>query len=200
MVHRTLHSLSEKGIVTYVLEGKKKVYSSVNPKLIIDFIDDKKKKYESILPELLAKQNTAKIKPEATIFRGIRGIKELLSYMIENKKSEYFSYGGSLAQQEKLEDYFWEQFHKKRIKNKINSKIIFQPSLRKWGEILNKKSFTQIKFTRKELEPLQETIICGRKIAIIIYTEKPYGFLIEDSIVSNSYKKFFEILWQETKI
>ena len=25
VVHRTLHSLSEKGIVTYVLEGKKKV-------------------------------------------------------------------------------------------------------------------------------------------------------------------------------
>lgn len=198
VVHRALHSLGEKGIITYVLEGKIKSYQPVKPRQLLHIIDDKRKKYENILSKLESLQNSAKKKPEATIYRGIRGIKEMRHYLIEEKNSEYFAYGGTKEQQEMFKDYFWEQLHKKRIQNKIKAKIIFQPSLKYWGERLNKKKLTKVKYTKKEFEPLQETVICGSKVAITIYSENPYGFLIEDNIAANSYKEFFNILWKNT--
>src|SRR3989338_6588681 len=81
VVHRMLHSLIEKGLITYILEGKKRYYQATDPKLIINFIDDKKKRFESILPELISQQKSAKKNQEATIYRGVRGIKELLNKM-----------------------------------------------------------------------------------------------------------------------
>jgi len=197
VVHRALHSLGEKGFVTYVLEGKKKIYQTINPKQIVDFIEDKKKKFESILPELVSRQNTAKKRPEATIFRGVRGIKELLNFMLEDSK-EYCSYGGSHQQQVLIGDYFWRQFHAKRISKRISAKMIFQPSLRYWGKELGKKRLTEVRYTKTETEPLQETVISGDKVAIVIYTDKPYGILIEDAIAGKSYKGYFEMLWKNS--
>jgi len=86
----------------------------------------------------------------------------------------------------------------KRIKNKIIGKLIFHNSLRWWGNELNKKKLTEVRYTKNEFEQLTETIICGNKVAILVYSDNPYGFLIEDQTVADSYKEFFNILWKET--
>lgn len=195
VVHRAFHSLIEKAIVTYVLEGKKKYYQAINPKLLIDFIEEKKERLQEILPKLLEKQKLAKKKPEATIYRGIRGIKELLNQMLETDTKEYFSYGGPQKSNDLLGEYFWASFHNKRIKKKINGKLLFHSSLKTWGNKLNKKALTNVRYTDKNFEELTETVICRNRVGIIIWLDKPYGFLIEEEIAARSYKKFFDLLW-----
>src|SRR3989339_1914995 len=64
VVHRAFHSLAEKGLVTYVFNGRIKEYQAIEPKLLIDFIEEKKKKLEKILPELEARTHLAKEKPK----------------------------------------------------------------------------------------------------------------------------------------
>ena len=198
VVHRNLDRLIEKGLVTFVLEGKKKFYQATDPKLLLDFIDEKKERIEKILPELLQKQKLAKEKPKAVIYKGKRGIKELLYTIISQKNIPYSAYGGPKKAEDLLGTYFWEGYHNRRIKNKLNAKLIFHESLRKWGEYINKKNLTTVRFTPKEFEELTETIICGNKVGIIIYLDEPYGFLIEEEIAAKSYKKFFDILWKTT--
>ena len=198
VVHRMLHSLIEKGLITYILEGKKRYYQATDPKLIINFIDDKKKRFESILPELISQQKSAKKNQEATIYRGVRGIKELLNKMLIIDSKEHYAYGGPQRSHDLLGDYTWLNFHNKRIKNKIIGKLIFHNSLRWWGNELNKKKLTEVRYTNNEFEQLTETIICGNKVAILVYSDNPYGFLIEDQTVADSYKEFFNILWKET--
>ena len=82
--------------------------------------------------------------------------------------------------------------------NKLDGKLIFHESLREWGEQLNKKRLTTVKFVPKEFEELTETIICGNKVGIIIYLDDPYGFLMEEPLAAKSYKKFFQYLWKST--
>jgi len=53
-----------------------------------------------------------------------------------------------------------------------------------------------VKITEKDFEESTETIICGRRVGIIIYLDKPFGFLIDEELVAQSYTKFFEILWK----
>jgi predicted transcriptional regulator len=195
VVHRAFHSLMQKGLITYVFNGKIKQYQSIEPKLLLSFLDEKKEKLEKLLPELEAKRTHQIEKPKATIFEGQRGIKELLSLLIDAKSKEYLSYGGAQKSDEILGTYFWESFHKKRIKKRIKAKLLFHASLKWWGDELKKMPLTKVRTTQENFEELTETIICENKIGIIVWLDKPFGFLIEEPLASKSYKKFFDLLW-----
>ena len=56
VVHRALNSLIEKGLISFILEGKRKLYQATNPENFHDFIEDKKTRFDKILPELKQKQ------------------------------------------------------------------------------------------------------------------------------------------------
>ncbi len=197
VVHRAFHSLGEKGLLTYILEGRIKHYQAIQPKALLNFIDEKKARLEKILPELEAKQKLAKEKPKAIIFHGIRGVKELISSMLDTNAKEYYAYGGPQKADDLLGHHFWERFHKIRSTKKVNAQLIFHSSLKQWGKEINGLSFTNVKITSKDFEELTETIICGDKVAIVIYLDKPYGFLIQEKLAAKSYKSFFKILWND---
>ncbi len=199
VVHRAFHSLAEKGLITQVLEGKIRRYQAVSPHSLLQFIEEKKERLQKILPELEAKQKLAHEKPKATLFQGIRGVKELLSLMLDTNAQGYYAYGGPKKANEMLGDYFWESFHTKRIDKKIKGNLIFHSSLRYWGEQLQQKKLTSVRYTREKFEELTETIICGNRVGIIIWLEKPYGFLIDEKSVAKSYVQFFEVLWKSAK-
>lgn len=199
MVHRAFHSLAEKGLVTHILEGKIKQYQAVSPQQLLWFIEEKKERLQKILPELEAKQKLAREKPKATLFQGIRGIKELLRLMLETTTTEYYGYGGPKKANELLGDYFWESFHNRRIGKSIRGKLLFHPRLRYWGKELNKEKLTEVRYTPEKFEELTETIICGNRVAIIIWLDKPFGFLIEEKMAAYSYAQFFEVLWKNGK-
>ena len=196
VVHRAFHSLIEKGLITYVFEGKIKQYQSIEPKLLLNFIDEKRLKLEKLLPELEKKRTFQKEISQARIFKGIRGIKTLLNLMLDTDSKEYFAFGGPQKADNLLGNHFWENFHRNRISKKIKAKLIFHQSLGWWAKKLNKFKLTEVRKTKKDFEELVETIICGKKVAIIIYSDNLFGLLIEDKIVAKSYKKFFEILWK----
>jgi len=196
VVHRAFHSLAEKGLITYVFEGRSKQYQSIEPKLLLGFLDEKKAKLEQILPELEAKRNLQSVQSKARIFYGIRGVKEMLSLTIESDSTGYFAYGGAQKSDELLGTHFWAMHHKKRIARKIQGKLLFHLSLKWWGDKLITLPKTEVRYTKKEFEDLTETVISGNKVAIVIYLDKPFGFLIEEVEAANSYRKFFEILWK----
>ncbi len=62
--------------------------------------------------------------------------------------------------------------------------------------ILSFGKLTKIKFLPHEFAQLTETIIVGDKVALVVFTENPYAFLIEDAVVADGYRKQFEILWK----
>jgi len=76
---------------------------------------------------------------------------------------------------------------------------VFDETIRKFGNELNKKKLTNIKFLPKEYSQLQETIIIGDYVGVAIFTENPYGVLIKDKVVADGYRKQFEILWKKAK-
>tara|TARA_Y100000031_G_scaffold156547_1_gene211587 strand:+ start:3727 stop:4455 length:729 start_codon:yes stop_codon:yes gene_type:complete len=196
VVHRAFHSLAEKGLITYVVEGKIKHYQTIEPKQLLNFLDEKKARIEKILPELEAKRLEAKEKTQAAIYQGIRGIRELLHLMLETDSNEYSSYGGAQISNKVLGNFFWENFHKTRVEKKIKAKLLFHASLEWWAKELRKLKLTEVRIIEKKFEERTETIICGKRVAIIIYLEKPFGFLIEEQVAAHSYTKFFDLLWK----
>jgi len=56
-----------------------------------------------------------------------------------------------------------------------------------------------VRFLSQEFEQLTETVICGEFVAIILFTENPYGLLISDKVVAEGYRKNFAVLWEKAK-
>ena len=46
---------------------------------------------------------------------------------------------------------------------------------------------------------MTETNIQGDRVAITVWSEEPLLFLINDKFVAESYKKFFEAMWRNSK-
>ena len=132
------------------------------------------------------------------MFQGKRGIKEIWNTMLEEPGTLY-DYGGSKIAHELMGEIFWEIFHSRRIQKKKPVQFIFYTSLKSQGEKIKQMKYSDVKYTKKESEELTETVISGNKVAILIYTEEPYGFLIESKTAVESYKKFFDVLWKSAK-
>jgi sugar-specific transcriptional regulator TrmB len=200
VIHRALNSLIEKGLINFVLEGKRKMYQATDPESFFDFINEKKRKFEEILPELKKKQSSSLQKEKATIYKGIRGVKEAYSIMINEKGKEYITFGGGPITTEIMGFTWWLNLHERRIANKLPSRQVFDVLVKEIdkGRIANKK-ITNIKYLSKEFAGFQETVIVGNLVSINVFTETPYSFVIKDKNVAESYKKYFELLWKQAK-
>ncbi len=199
VLHRALNSLIEKSLINYILEGRRKIYQATDPENFYNFIDEKRRKFDQILPELKKKQLFSKKKENATIYRGIRGINEVYNIMINTKAKEYNTFGGGYPCANLMGEHWWTNLHLKRIANKLKSRQVFDETVRKVGDDYNQLPFSKVKFLSKEFFQAQETVIVGNKVAIAVFTENPYAFLIEDKAVADGYRKHFEVLWRLAK-
>mgnify|MGYP001359123548 CR=1 FL=1 len=200
VTHRALNSLIEKGLISYISEGKKKVYQATNPENFHDFIDDKRKRFDKILPELKKKQGVSKTDSIGEIFKGKRGVIQLYMTLLNSKGKEYNTFGGgSEGALKTMGEDWWRNLHIRKLAKKLPSRQVFDESIKKFGEELNKKKMSDIRFLPKEYAQLQETIIIGDYVGIAIFKDSPYGILIKDSALADAYRQQFEILWKKAK-
>lgn len=199
VVHRSLNTLIEKGLITYILEGKKKIYRATDPENFHDFIEDKKRRFDGILPQLKEKQKLARKVPFAELFKGKRGINQLYITLLNSGGKEYNTFGGGVLVKEVMGEAWWQNLHARRAAKRIPCRQVFDETIRAFGNMLNRKSYTNIRFLPKAYAQLQETIIIGDFVGIAIFTENPYGILIKDRAVAEGYRKQFEILWKIAK-
>jgi len=199
VVHRALNTLIEKALINFILEGKRKIYQATDPSNFYNFIDDKKKRFSEILPELKKKQNPHRPEEAATIYKGIRGLTEIYNIMVNQKGKEYNTFGGGEECANRMGLAWWMNIHRKRIANKISSRQVFDETVKAIGGEIQALPITKIRYLSKEFAQFQETVIVGDYVAINVFTENCYGFLIKDPKVAEGYRKHFELLWKQAK-
>jgi len=187
-----LNKLIKKGIVSVAKVEKKRIFTATNPQRLLDFVDIRKKEIQTILPELKA---LYKVKPEeseeVTVFKGIEGLKTIYELIIK-AKSNYDTFGAGSKFKEVL-PYYYPQFQKKKQENNITTRAIFSETERT-GEFI-KDFLGETRFISKKGPDMSTTIIFGNKIAIMAWKEKPIGILIESKETAESYRFYFEQLW-----
>ena len=199
-----LERMCEKGIISKIVEGKKRVYQLQNPNSLVEFIQKKKSEVEEQenIAQQLAKQVELKkkhtIAPEtAVVLRGIAGVKQIYSEIV-NEKLDYLVFGGPKESVDLIGSYYWENLHAKQKEFGIKAKMIFHKSLRNWAEIVPNK-LIDLRFFGDKFEPLTETTIYGTKVAFVVWTDKPIVTIINNEHVANSYRLIFDLLWKSSK-
>lgn len=192
-VYNILERLQEKGLLSYVIIGKRKSYEAVDPKKILEIEEEKKKKIEQILPGLLAQRTLGNVSQEATIFKDKKGIRIILDEITKSKTIVYLFASGWGFKENFLG--YYDIWHERFKTNKVKIKCLISSKFKtiKIPEPL------EYKFLPSEFVFPSTTCIYEDKVFIIMWSVQPIGVLIRGKEISDSYKKFFEILWNTSK-
>lgn len=203
IVYDNLEKLIDKGLVSFVTEHGKKVFQIAPPNMLVHFFEEqekiileKKRRANILAGEIEVLQSKIAPKRGAEVFRGAKGIRAF--YEDSFRRGNLFSFGAPKESVEVMGEVFWENYEIKRATYNVFAKYIFNSSLGYWKKHVKSK-YTQIKYFDRDFEPLTETHVQGERVAIIVWTEEPFLFLIKDRFVADSYMKFFENMWKIAK-
>src|SRR3989344_4973464 len=134
-VYDLIDLLSEKGLVSYVIKANRKYFEAQDPERLLGYLEDRKVEIErkesdlrGILPDLQAMRKIAAEEQEGNIYKGKKGLKSIYEDVLKTRET-FFVFGAMGRFKEIYPEYF-PHFHNKRVKMKINLKIIYTENVR----------------------------------------------------------------------
>ncbi len=203
-VYPILEKLKEKGLITYIIKSRTKIFQVLNPNRIIDYIEDKERKLQvqkdevkNFIPTIIPLQKSEAAQ-YATVYESYAGIKtlydEILDYL--SKNNEHFI-GFTLGEEyiNKQANLFFKNYDAKRRVLKIKTQLI---ALEHQRIFLNKEyggdTSIKIKYLKKAVPT--GLIIWGDKVATLLWYSVPSAFVIHSKPNAEAYRKFFNDLWK----
>jgi sugar-specific transcriptional regulator TrmB len=195
-IHNSLLSLIDKGFVTYILKGKIKFYQAIEPKLLLELYKERERKFISVLPELESIKNTDHDVQTAEVYEGIRGIISMLNELLAySKKGDYYYFFAIDVSKLNVEiQDFFEKYDVKRVDKGLIVRGLAREELR---ALFNKRKFLNVRYLDFPIP--SNVILCGNKVALIDWGDKPSGVLIKSKQIIESEKNFFEELWKRAR-
>lgn len=189
LCYEVLKSLSEKGLVSYLVKEKKKFFEAASPKKFIQILKEKENAIKNILPEMISIQGQVKTKPSITMYEGKEGIKTVMEQLLEEtKKCDAFS---TNIEMKKLLKHYFPNFVERRKKAEIKIRLL-----------LDSKPITRYLLKYKIIKKKFETgfWLYNNKVLIINFEEKePIAIVIENKSYKKTMQIMFDIAWKTSK-
>jgi len=198
-IYDCLERLIDRGLVSFVLEGKTRFFIAVNPSKLKDMAEEKEAKIEQILPKLLSIAKKSKEKTEVNVYSGKEGLKNVMEDLIKSKPKMWLSLTSAAKARQAFPIYL-DQFHEKRVKEKIFLKIVFAKNegIMKRAKELKKTKLTEVKFTNFEYVMPISIWIYNDKISFLLWDSET-GIIIRNKETSDSFRHYFELIWRISK-
>jgi len=195
VIYDTAEMLIKRGLIGYIQRNNKKLFQASNPQRILELIKEKEESIKNILPDMLSFYNKTREKEETNFYKGKNGLKTVFEDQIEEGK-EILILGASPLAYEIMEFYFhW--FDKKRIADKIKTKIIFNKDK---SEKIRKIPLSEVRYLPEKYSSPLAVNIYGDKVAIILWSkENPFAIVIKQKEIAEGYRKYFELMWSSAK-
>lgn len=193
-VYRLLDSLISKGLVGYVLRNNVKYFSAASPQKLLEDQEKKQEELRKIVPELEKISNLQNEDLKVRVFKGKEGLIAVLKYVIREKK-DYVVFGEEGKFQEVL-PFFIEQLLRDIQNLNIKEKILSKESMK--GKIKLTKN-SSIKYLPDKFFSPTMTVVFEDYTAIFFWEEPYYATLIKSKPMAQSYRSYFEGLWETAK-
>ncbi len=192
-----LRKLSERGLASEAVEGKARKFQAKSPDNLLKYLDERqaalkeqRQRTEKELPRLQAMFGQRSPEIEAEIYRGSEGIKTLLNECLEHKTVLFI---GATGDVESRLPYFWPQYNSLRQEKKIEWKLLLKHSAR--HKKITKSKYYNYKILPPELDSPAVIYIYGDYVANVLWLEKPVAFVVRHRELAESYRKYFNYLW-----
>jgi sugar-specific transcriptional regulator TrmB len=202
IVYDNLEKLIEKGLVSFVKDGTKRKFIAEKPSAIVEFLESKKQELNKeilianeLIPSISEVLNSHITKQEASISRGIAGLKKVLNEIVQANES--WCIGITNESVKILGETYWKNYNLRKKETKTKEWLLWNSDFKNTVIGNNKRSKHRV--LPRELDQVTETIMYDGKVAIMVYSAEPIVFLIENKEVFNTFRKHFEFLWNQSK-
>lgn len=198
-----LDELMDKGLITKNKKEKTTLFSTVEPKRLLELTEEREQIIKSLLPELNAIYNKSPQKPKVQVFEGKQGLETVYSKIAEEiKKGNEVLFFASLEATDDLTKgsfNYWKKILKENRKIK-GREILNDDKLGKEYSKEIKNNNYKIKFIPKELGMIHsDTIIFENKVALISYTKNIFATVIESKEIADSLKVLYAMAWKNIR-
>ncbi|MBT4805654.1 hypothetical protein HON71_05775 [Candidatus Woesearchaeota archaeon] len=202
-IYDILNKLIEKGLVSYTVEKGKRTYQCTHPNKLLEEI---KKKEDSLtdlkqqIPQIKDLFNISKPDIRAEVYRGNEAIKALLNEALEYKASHWI--GGNSGVYNTPLKHWWEHWMKRRVEKKhlmydLVDHGTFLQGLKPKDIKKHKNEYYKYGELPKHLSSPMVIIIFGNKVAQVLWTKKPFAFVLESEEIKDSFMKYFNYFWKD---
>lgn len=192
-IYEILQKLLDKGLASYTIKDGRKKYQAASPERLIEILKEKEENVQTILPELLKRYKEMEEETKVELFMGKNGMKAVMNGILKEGKPMHV-----LAGEGKIHEflkYYMPQFFKRRVKLKINAKMVYNESVRgKFSIPLAEIRYIQEKYS----SPLSKAIY-GNNVSIFIFSETPLVIHIKSKEVAKSFMNYFNLMWKIAK-
>lgn len=200
-VYAILENLVADGVASKTDDGKRTIFSVVQPAELLLTIENKKNEFKESLTLFDAVASQSVEKPKIRVFEGIEGVRQ--AYMLSHAQpedSEVLVMGSPdvwIQYAEANRAYIGD-----RLKNKIHLRMIL-PDLKKNKVFLKDdiKELRQTRFLASDVySPRVETQVFANTVVYIAHSEKtPFATVIENDSIAYDERQRFEMLWKVSK-
>ncbi|MBW3011251.1 hypothetical protein KY326_03465, partial [Candidatus Woesearchaeota archaeon] len=185
-------------LVSYFLKNNIKHFQAQDPSIIYDILEEKKAKLYKLMPRIRALKPRYTPGNKVSLYEGYKALKQLYDHLLfEMKKGEErLVLGAQPETAHFLGKTYFKEYTLRRIKKKIKMRIIFNADAKKTAKEYAKMSHTKVRILPKGTNSQAATDIYPDKVSILLLKEKPQIFHIECKEVAQSYKDYFELLWE----
>ncbi len=203
-LYEILEKLVRKGIVSHYKQNNISYFQAAPPERIVEFLEKKekemeiqKKAFQESLPYFGAFIGQKEMKKEAEVFEGMEGIKNVRELALSKmKKGNIMFYFGNPASGHQNVLGYWDDWNRRRILKKITAKIIYNQDAVQFGERRKKQAYTEVKYLPQKGSTDAWIEIYGDIVAIVLKKETPMSIVINNKIVAESFKTYFNVLWE----
>jgi len=196
-VYDTIKKLTDKGLVAYIKKDNVTFYEANNPQCLLRILKEKENMLKGVMPQLMLSKKLATSKGEAHVFEGPQAFMEIL-YGFLDFKEPILVYGVPKMAPELLKTKM-PHFHKQRLSSKIPMKHIYNHNAMDRIAFLNKMKYTSAKYLPESFDSQVSTNICGDQVVLALWTNPVVIIQIKNKSVADSYKHYFELLWNAAK-
>jgi sugar-specific transcriptional regulator TrmB len=203
-IYDILERLIEKGMVGYIIRSGTKHFMPNDPHMILEYVDKKeqelqktKEEVTKILPQLLLQKGMVTERRVAEIYEGLQGIKAIREELMTSFKAgdTLLVLGAPKIANVKWEGWFLE-FHKKRIANKVNMKIIYNADAKEYGQLREQMKLTEVRYLPSDLVSPNWIDIYPGSVLFVMILKTPIAFVVRDKELANSFRSYFDIMWK----
>jgi HTH-type transcriptional regulator, sugar sensing transcriptional regulator len=196
--YNTLEHLIALGLINVLKVGSRKVYKAGDPEKLLVILRERENAIKEVVPRLKLRYGIHSRKPGLYFYDGKESIRAIFDDILEKQYPLYAITSINDALDVLGEDFrdFMEKRHKKQLRVKLLT------SQSEEGRQLKKKDdleFRQTKFLPSSFSFATANFIYGDRMAIISTKAKnPFGLIMEDPDIAQTYRDLFEIIWKQS--
>lgn len=190
-IYDILEELKEKGLITYIQQGKSSHYKAVDPEQFMHILREKQELLDSILPSLKKEYVFMHEDVDVQVYKGEQGMKSSLNKMLNFPSITV--YGINIAGQLRRQlPVFAKQYMRRRKEQNIKFKAIYNISDTTGMEMME----TEFRYQKTDKYNPTTTYIYADIVLIQLWQPFMIGIEIKSKEIATSYMQYFETLWK----